>query len=189
MTQFCGSTDDKNVYVKGSNLSNYDMIQVVQPQGIASLMLQEAGICEEYLKKPPKNVARYLGYVTGQDGRVRGLCFDRYPELLRDRMYARRLPDVLRCVQDIRAGLEFLHNNRLAHNDIHAGNIMLDDKGNAVIIDFDSCRKDGAALGLKPGIDLSLEMSAMGNDFAALEKLETELKEAWAGLSWLERLL
>ena len=37
------------------------------------------------------------------------------------------------------AGLDFLHSIGLVHDDINPHNIMLDDGGRAVIIDFDSC--------------------------------------------------
>ena len=44
-----------------------------------------------------------------------------------------------RIVSDVMAGLDFLHGIGLVHDDISPQNIMLDDGGRAVIIDFDSC--------------------------------------------------
>ena len=47
----------------------------------------------------------------------------------------------------IAKGLQFLHGTLgLVHNDINPSNIMLDDKGHPVIIDFDSCREIGQDL-------------------------------------------
>jgi serine/threonine protein kinase len=49
----------------------------------------------------------------------------------------------------ISKGLHFLHNTlNIVHNDINPNNIMLDDDGNAVIIDFDSCMPIGQEIGL-----------------------------------------
>lgn len=119
---------------------------------------------------------------------MRGLCFDRYQWSLQDLIYARCRLDVERYIHGIRAGPRSLYENGLVHNDIHAGNIMIDDRGDPVIVDFDSYRKNGEDLGLKPGDDLSAETSTFANDFEALKTLESALNEAMSGLAWREQL-
>ncbi|OJA12214.1 hypothetical protein AZE42_10150 [Rhizopogon vesiculosus] len=52
-------------------------------------------------------------------------------------------------LEGISKGLQFLHEALgLVHNDINPSNVMLDDAGNPVIIDFDSCIPIGEEIGL-----------------------------------------
>ena len=46
------------------------------------------------------------------------------------------LPEVLKILQDILFGLEYLHNGGYYHNDIKPANILLDDKRNGVLADY-----------------------------------------------------
>jgi serine/threonine protein kinase len=46
------------------------------------------------------------------------------------------LPQALKILQDILLGLEYLHNSGFYHNDIKPGNILIDDKFNAVLADY-----------------------------------------------------
>ena len=50
-------------------------------------------------------------------------------------------------LEDILKGIRHLHSLGLVHNDINPANIMLDNNGTAVLIDFDSCRRVGESLG------------------------------------------
>lgn len=58
--------------------------------------------------------------------------------------------DVDKCMRGIEDGVQHLHGLGLIHNDLNPSNIMMDG-GNAVIIDFDSCKVEGARLGAKAG--------------------------------------
>ncbi|KIM49241.1 hypothetical protein M413DRAFT_21497 [Hebeloma cylindrosporum] len=51
-------------------------------------------------------------------------------------------PDVI--ISGIKAALDHIHSFGLVHDDIHPDNIMVDDAGNPIIIDFDSCVAVGA---------------------------------------------
>lgn len=46
------------------------------------------------------------------------------------------LPKVLKALQEILFGLEYLHNSGFYHNDIKPGNILIDDQNNAVLADY-----------------------------------------------------
>lgn len=46
------------------------------------------------------------------------------------------LPQVLKVLQDILFGLEYLHNSGFYHNDIKPGNILIDEQLNAVLADY-----------------------------------------------------
>ena len=46
------------------------------------------------------------------------------------------LPFLLKTLKDIAAGLEYLHNGNIIHNDIKPGNILIDKNGNAVLSDY-----------------------------------------------------
>ncbi len=46
------------------------------------------------------------------------------------------LPQVLKVLQDILFGLEYLHNGGFYHNDIKPGNILIDNQQNAVLADY-----------------------------------------------------
>jgi len=50
------------------------------------------------------------------------------------------------CLSGILEGIRHLHSLGLVHNDITPSNIMRDDDGTLVLIDFDSCRKIGELL-------------------------------------------
>lgn len=46
------------------------------------------------------------------------------------------LPLLLKILKDIAAGLEYLHNGNIIHNDIKPGNILIDKNDNAVLSDY-----------------------------------------------------
>ena len=53
---------------------------------------------------------------------------------------------------DLAAGLAELHRHGMVHRDVHPGNVVLDDDGRAVLIDFGCCRaEDAAATGTVTG--------------------------------------
>jgi len=48
-------------------------------------------------------------------------------------------PEIVYITKQVLQGLEFLHENQLAHRDLKSGNIMLDLNGNVKLIDFGLC--------------------------------------------------
>lgn len=91
----------------------------------ADLLLAEAGIYERDHGDHHPNSARYLGISTGSDGRIGGLCLQRYNETLQERTEDQKRPlNVKRCLEDIRAGVAHVHRRGLVHNDIKPANVM-----------------------------------------------------------------
>lgn len=101
------------------------------------------------MEHPHPNVAHYLGCIV-EHGRVTGLCFVKYDMSLSEAL-RRNIPlDKERCLRGIEDGVGHPHGLGLIHNDLNPSNIMMQD-GDPVIIDFDSCKKEGQELGLKRG--------------------------------------
>jgi serine/threonine protein kinase len=81
-------------------------------------------------------------------------------------------------------GIRHFHSFGLAQNDVNPSNIMLDDEGRLVLIDFDSCRHVGesiletAAKRTPQWHDPAVEDSTEENDSAAFEELKTWVTES-----------
>ena len=182
--------------------STWSLIHVKKPSLDAYLnpdleeqLRREITVCELLRQHPHPNIAAYYGCQETR-GRVSGLCFKRYRTTLLEEYMPQSLNkgdfpstrhgvvDVNRArayLEDILNGIQHLHSLGLVHNDINPANIMLDDNGTAVLIDFDSCRRVGELLGEShtkrthhwhdPGVDTALEK----NDMDAWEELKTWL--------------
>jgi len=115
----------------------------------AGQLLTEIEACEILRHHPhPNTIAQYLGCIV-KDSRIRGLCFVKYSTTL-----TQALQDKTPLDRDfflsIQRGVEHLHDLGLIHNDLKPCNIMMD--GNKpVIIDFDTCKREGESLGSKAG--------------------------------------
>ena len=74
----------------------------------------------------------------------------------------------------------------LAHNDINPFNIMLDDDGNAIIIDFDSCMPIGQDIRCRKAGTFGWEMdpvpstSAPDNDMYGLKLIAKFMGHCWS---------
>lgn len=177
-------------YVKTPNLSAH-----AQPD-IEKQIYREIEVCEILRKNPHPNIGLYFGCRVTR-GRVSGICFKRYASTLLQKINPQHLnksefltrgrpqvDDTMRAWLDgIQAGIYHLHSLDLVHNDITPANIMFEEDGSPVLIDFDSCRKVGEALHQTkrtygwhdPDIDTALKK----NDLDAF----TELREWLIGSS------
>ena len=85
---------------------------------------------------------------------ITGLCFVRYKETLSERLSDSNRPlNLHSCLQGVKNGLDHLHDLALNHNDINPANITLDKEDVPIIIDFDSCQREG---------DLSFGIGTLG---------------------------
>ncbi|KAK4076191.1 hypothetical protein Trihar35433_2751 [Trichoderma harzianum] len=164
-------------YLKRPSLLYYEDTQ--DASEYSRQILTEIEACEILRRNPHPNIAQYLGCVV-KEGRVRGLGFTRYSvtlsELLRDGTDF----DKSHCLSGIKAGVRHLHDLGLVHNDLNPSNIMMDGD-DAVIIDFDSCKREGEKLGLKGGtLEWALgnqDYARRENDIYSLSKIEETLLE------------
>lgn len=166
----------EDCYIKRPSLVCYNETDNVR---LSDLLLEEARTCEILKKHPHPNIAQYMGCVV-QDGRITGLCFFKY-----DTTLAVRLNDLDRpvhqdkCCNAIKRGIEHLHSLGIIHNDLNPYNIMLKSDDTPVIIDFDSCRRDGDKLvkgGTMGWADESVEYASPKNDYDGLKRIFEALK-------------
>jgi serine/threonine protein kinase len=166
-----------NTYIKRPSLLEYgDTPASCKPR---DQVLNEVEVCEILMNSPHPNIGQYLGCIAEGD-RITGLCFTQY-EMTLSEMRERGIPfDRDGCLRRIECGVRHLHKLGLVHNDLNPRNIMME-ANNPVIIDFDSCKRQGQELGLKGGTDgWALEgvtHAEHNNDFYGLAKIREFLIE------------
>ena len=137
-------------------------------------VLDEVQVCEFLMQHPHPNVSQYLGCVV-EDERITGLCFARYEMTLSEKVRSGVPFDRDACLRDIEDGVKHLHQLGLVHNDLNPRNVMVGGDGNAVIIDFDSCKPEGQELGQKGGTfgwaEEGITHATRGNDFYGISKI------------------
>lgn len=75
--------------------------------------------------------------------------------------------------------LQFIHSMGLAHNDLNPRNIMLDDDNKAIVVDFDSCGREGehvSKLGTDAWMSEDQSHSSRRNDYFSLVLLSRWLR-------------
>ncbi len=163
----------QNCYVKRPSLLHYNETRASTE--LSDLLLNEAQTCEILRKSPHPNIARYLGCIVNDD-KITGLCFVKYGMTLSERVHKDARPfDGDLCLKRIEEGVQHLHNLSLIHNDINPTNIVMDEDI-PIIIDFDSCRREGDKLGFKAGTrgwtDEGFKFARRENDQYGLLKLQ-----------------
>lgn len=146
---------------------------------LPKLVLQEAMILEQLLKKPHPNIVRYRGCLIKR-GRIVGIILDRYSMTLNQRLEnGTRGFNVQKCMREITSAVYHLHSFGLAHNDLTPMNIMVDERDASILVDFGSCQPFGRKLitaGTPGWIDEDFTHSAEDHDVTALRKLQTWLE-------------
>ncbi|KAF1346335.1 hypothetical protein EJ07DRAFT_144752 [Lizonia empirigonia] len=140
-------------------------------------ILSEVEACEVFRLCPHPNIARYLGCVV-KDGRIRGLCFVKYPVTLSQMLKDGTHLQSSICLSGIEAGVRHMHDLGFVHNDLNPSNIMMDGE-NPIIIDFDSCKRVGDRLGSKTGTFgralVEEECARRENDLHSLSEIQAAL--------------
>ncbi|EAS37183.3 uncharacterized protein CIMG_02537 [Coccidioides immitis RS] len=162
-----------NSYIKQLSLLYYSDTPASLELGCQ--LLAEVEVCKVLQRNPHPNIAQYLGCVTKND-RIMGLCFVKYLMNLSQRLWEATPFDRVLCLQGIESGIKHMHTLGLIHNDLNPSNVMMDKRDIPVIIDFDSCQREGAQLGLKAGtVGWAMEgtvYTTQQNDFFGLSKIQ-----------------
>lgn len=165
-------------YIKQPRLIEYSDAEASLNPG--AQLLHEAIIWEALNKSPHPNIARFLGCVI-EGRRLTGLCFVKYPMNLLEAARSSNSLNIKHCLLGIENGVRHLHTLGFIHNDLNPSNIMMDGD-TPVIIDLDSCKQEGAKLGLKAGTvgwsACNTEVAERKNDLDALNKIQNYLEEA-----------
>lgn len=165
-----------NSYIKRPCMMQYAQND---PYGIPDLFIAEARIYEILKQHPHPNIAQYFGCVV-RENRIMGLCLAKYHITLKDRLNGDR-PVPRDILNGIESGLKHLHELGLIHNDINPSNIMFKANDDTpVVIDFDSCGREGDKL-LKAGTmgwsDESFDIAAVRNDYYGLKRIEDAISD------------
>lgn len=166
LTKYDSPTRD-DIYIKRPHLTLYDGSDYV-----SALICQEALVCETLKNNPHPKIARYFGCIE-EEGRITGLCFEKYSETLTERRdRGVRIGEGL--LKQVKAGAAHLHSLGLIHNDLRLDNIMFRelDKEAAVIIDFDSCVPVESPLPIKRGpVPDGVSVAIPENDHLGIENI------------------
>jgi serine/threonine protein kinase len=178
-------------FIKRPSLLRYDPISNANMISVMNEVLQDVQVCEILRLHPHPNIAKYMGCEV-QDGKISGICFKQYkqsllqrlnPGHLNKRMFATAAClDAKWCssiIEGIRDALEHLHALGFVHNDLTPPNVMLDERGTAIIIDFGSSRRIGESLkGVRrtyEWYDDEVMIVSPSNDLDALAEIEAWL--------------
>jgi serine/threonine protein kinase len=174
------------IYIKVPDLALYTP---ERKDIISQRLLHEAEIYEILREHPHPNLGQSLGCVVGQDGRLEGLALFKYKTTLFELAHDASSFDLGQrdqCITAVKSALEHLHRLGLAHNDLSPLNIMFTDKGEPVLLDFDTCHPIGTTLdkggrvGEWEGIPSAVyEESSTKCDLKALEYLDVWLKNKY----------
>ena len=159
---------------------------------LGAKLSHEIEMCDVIRRHPHLNLATYYGCVTVQD-KVSGLLFKRClrslletvnPQGLSKQSFLASgqtnvLPHMRKWLVRLREAVDHLHSLGYTHNDLTPSNIMLDDQGSLVIVDFGSmCRVGDSLAQVKRTMewnDQTVTHTAVDNDFDARAEIETWL--------------
>ena len=170
-----------NVYVKRPPTHEYDWYKEEDCVSlIPATLLEEAAALQrvaEYGEQHP-NLVKFHGCRVRRD-RITGLVLDRYASNLDEHLRRGGSVDKAKILDGLGSAVRHLHEVLgLAHNDINPHNVMLDDDGEPVLVDFGSCHRIGDRLTASRGTPGWTEegddytLSKASHDLAALEKIE-----------------
>ena len=156
----------QDCFVKRPSLLDYGYTEASNGD-VGSLLLHEAEVCEIL------RASQYLGCLVEND-KIMGLCFVKYGMNLKEMVRKDSRPfDADLILRGIQEGIQHLHSLGLIHCDINPTNIVMD--GDApVIVDFDSCQRNGEKLGIKGG---TLDWTREDFEFARPENDEYGLSK------------
>ncbi|KAJ3578819.1 hypothetical protein NPX13_g1742 [Xylaria arbuscula] len=164
-----------DVYVKTPMLIGYN--DTFTASDIPSLTLSEIRILEVLKQYPHPNIVQYFGCLE-TDNTIRGICYAKHGITLGDHLERGYPLDVDKCLSGIEKAVSHLHSLRLVHNDLTPYNIMLNDRNEPILIDFDSCLYEGEKIrkgGTPEWSDCGAKIASFSNDEFALERIREYL--------------
>jgi serine/threonine protein kinase len=173
------------LYLKRPRLDFYNDYKEQNVVELLPLMLlEEVPALEIVSQHPHPNIVKYHGCCVWR-GRITALVLDRYSHDLR-----KYLEDGVGTIDKdaflsaLEGAVQHLHSIGLAHNDINPRNIMVNEAGMPVLIDFGSCREVGKKLGASRGTpgwmqgeEAAYDTSEKGYDLFAVEKIRAWLDD------------
>jgi hypothetical protein len=136
--------DPINHYLKAPSYT-YDDCQPGK-MFVAECVLNEVTVLERLKLHPHPNIVSYLGCVV-KDGRITHICLEKNPcSLVAQAEQGLDTHQSQRILEGVQAGVNYLHDLGLAHNDINPENICLGMTGEPIIVDFDGCLPFGEKL-------------------------------------------
>jgi serine/threonine protein kinase len=164
-------------YIKRPGLQHYNPDAPVGRR-LSDIVIEEIQVCETLKRHPHINIAEYFG-CTIRNNHVDGLVFTKYPITLAARLKDTDRPlHVEACLSGIEDGLAHLHGLGLIHNDINPENIMLREDDTPVLIDFNTCQRDGEvcrSAGSGVWSPAKMDLSIQENDYYGLSKIKEGL--------------
>lgn len=161
--------ESEDFYIKRPGLLDYELVS--GEDALAQLLLQEGRNLECIRRHPHPSLASYHGCVMKGD-RIAGLVLSRFLVTLEDRVHQTEKPlDKEAVMEMVTYGVQHLHTQGLAHNDLNPNNVMLNEQDSPVIIDFGSTKPFGEKLisaGTEGWVEEDFDQSAAKNDEVAL---------------------
>lgn len=150
---------------------------------ISAVLIDEARALETISKNPHPGIIRYHGCRVRR-GRITGLVLDRHGHDLNHYHKDSIGPFHKDAFMDaLEAAVHHLHSLGLAHNDINPANILVNDAGLPVLVDFGASREIGMKLTFSRGTPAWIDeaedytTSEKRHDTFAIEKIR----------AWLDR--
>jgi serine/threonine protein kinase len=173
----------ENSHTKHPNLISYaDKLCRFSGDQVRRSLLREVEVCELLRAHPHPNISEYLGCALEQD-RITAACFVKYTDTLADRLREGSVIDHNRLINGIRDGLEHIHELGFCQNDLKDSNIMFKPDGTPVIIDFDSCQREGEKLEKMGTWNWGLAgYSSPKNDWSCFEQIRRLLARQYSDM-------
>lgn len=176
---------NSRVYIKRSDLSNYDIFSKHHVVHLISKgLLDEAESMQTIASQPHPSIVTYRGCRVRR-GYITGLVFEKkHPyDLTTYLMSGQKLQSNDLFIKSLRWAIDHLHSLSWVHNGLNPSNILVAADGRPNLIDFGSARKIGQELstsrGTKGWIDGEMKdhtISKVQNDTSALLKIVAWLK-------------
>ena len=174
------TTDQKtcSVFIKRPSLLDYE--EASGHGWIRQIFLSEALIMEQIAAAPHPNIVKYLG-CRMRDEFLTGIVLERHDSSLNDHYAQGKQPvDTDDFMAKLGEAVHHLHSLGLAHNDVNPNNVMLDEAGDPVLIDFGSCQPFEGRLmqaGTTGWCDGPIHFSDKRHDDVALGKMRKWLED------------